>query len=142
MPRQWREKQAADIKAHDEASKAKRQETIGKAERAIDQFYEEYAAKKERNIRENKCAHAPWTHYFVPLTLVSREHEEQFLAELSASLSQGTTWERICDTIELQNSQSKTIARTGPGATDLTRFKEVLLRLKREGDAAPGAAGY
>ena len=26
----------------------------GKAERAIDQFYEEYAAKKERTIRENK----------------------------------------------------------------------------------------
>ena len=53
--REWREKQAAEIKARDEASKAKRQETIGKAERAIDQFYEEYAAKKERNIRENKC---------------------------------------------------------------------------------------
>ncbi len=52
--RQWREKQAEEIKARDEASKAKRQETIGKAERAIDQFYEEYAAKKERNIRENK----------------------------------------------------------------------------------------
>ena len=61
---------------------------------------------------------------------------------MSASLSQGTTWQRICDVIELQNSQSKTIARSGPGATDLTRFKEVLLRLKREGDAAPGAAGY
>lgn len=42
------------MKARDEASKAKRQETIGKAERAIDQFYEEYAAKKERAIRENK----------------------------------------------------------------------------------------
>ncbi|KAI0629443.1 clathrin light chain-domain-containing protein [Trametes polyzona] len=122
--KQWREKQAEEIKARDEASKAKRQETIGKAERAIDQFYEEYAAKKERNIRENK------------------EHEEEFLANLNASLSQGTTWERICDIIELQNSQSKTIARTGPGATDLTRFKEVLLRLKREGEAAPGAAGY
>ncbi|RPD70858.1 clathrin light chain [Lentinus tigrinus ALCF2SS1-7] len=122
--KQWREKQAEEIKARDEASKAKRQETIGKAERAIDQFYEEYSAKKERNIRENK------------------EHEEQFLADLSASLSQGTTWQRICTIIELENSQSKTIARTGPGATDLTRFKEVLLRLKREGDAAPGAAGY
>ncbi|KAI0742781.1 clathrin light chain [Daedaleopsis nitida] len=120
----WREKQAEEIKARDEASKAKRQETIGKAERAIDQFYEEYAAKKERNIRENK------------------EHEEEFLANLTASLSQGTTWQRICDVIELQNSQSKTIARTGPNTTDLTRFKEVLLRLKREGDAAPGAAGY
>ncbi|KAI0669600.1 clathrin light chain-domain-containing protein [Trametes maxima] len=122
--KQWREKQAEEIKARDEASRARRQETIGKAEHSIDQFYEEYAAKKERNIRENK------------------EHEEEFLGTLNASLSQGTTWQRICDIIELQNSQSKTIARTGPGATDLTRFKEVLLRLKREGDAAPGAAGY
>ena len=52
--RDWREKQAQEIKARDEASRAKRQETIGKAERAIDQFYEEYAAKKERSIRENK----------------------------------------------------------------------------------------
>lgn len=53
--RDWREKQAAEIKARDEASRARRDETVGKAERAIDQFYEEYAAKKERNIRENKC---------------------------------------------------------------------------------------
>ncbi|KAH9855905.1 clathrin light chain [Lenzites betulinus] len=120
----WREKQAEEIKARDDASKAKRQETIGKAERAIDQFYEDYAAKKERNIRENK------------------EHEEEFLASMNAALSQGTTWERICDVVELQNSQSKTLARAGPGATDLSRFKEVLLRLKREGTSAPGAAGY
>ncbi|KZT05399.1 clathrin light chain [Laetiporus sulphureus 93-53] len=122
--REWREKQEAEIKARDEASKAKRDETISKAERAIDQFYEEYAAKKERNIRENK------------------EHEEEFVSKMSDSLSHGTTWERICDIIELQNSQSKTIARAGPGTTDLSRFKEVLLRLKREGEAAPGAAGY
>ena len=56
--REWREKQAAEIKARDEASNAKRQETIGKAERAIDQFYEEYSLKKERSIRENKCVYA------------------------------------------------------------------------------------
>ncbi|KAJ3487153.1 hypothetical protein NLI96_g3723 [Meripilus lineatus] len=122
--KEWREKQEAAIKARDEASKAKQEETVSKAERSIDQFYEEYAAKKERNIRENK------------------EHEEQFLAALSDSLSNGTTWQRICELVELQNSQSKTIARTGAGTTDLTRFKEVLLRLKREGDSAPGAAGY
>ncbi|KZT69647.1 hypothetical protein DAEQUDRAFT_726265 [Daedalea quercina L-15889] len=122
--KQWRERQAEEIKARDEASKHKREETVSKAERAIDQFYEEYAAKKERNIRENK------------------EYEEEFLAKMTDSLSNGTTWQRICDLIELQNSQSKTVARAGPGTTDLTRFKEVLLRLKREGDAAPGAAGY
>ncbi|KAL4068654.1 clathrin light chain-domain-containing protein [Scleroderma yunnanense] len=122
--RAWREKQAEELKARDEASKAKRQETISKAEGAIDQFYEEYASKKERAIRENKDA------------------EADYLESLRSSLTKGTTWERICDIIELQNSQSKTIARTGPGTTDLSRFREVLLRLKREGDAAPGAAGY
>ncbi|KAF8841717.1 hypothetical protein BDN67DRAFT_1002142 [Paxillus ammoniavirescens] len=122
--REWREKQAEEIKVRDETSKAKRQETISKAEAAIDQFYEEYAAKKERAIRENK------------------DQEADYLESLQSSLTKGTTWGRICNTVELQNSQSKTIARTGAGTTDLTRFKEVLLRLKREGDAAPGAAGY
>jgi hypothetical protein len=71
-----------------------------------------------------------------------RDEEADYLESLQSSLTKGTTWERICNTVELQNSQSKTIARTGAGTTDLTRFKEVLLRLKREGDAAPGAAGY
>jgi len=71
-----------------------------------------------------------------------RDAEADYLEGLRSSLTKGTTWERICDIIELQNSQSKTIARAGPGTTDLSRFREVLLRLKREGDAAPGAAGY
>ncbi|KAF8716518.1 hypothetical protein AX14_012309 [Amanita brunnescens Koide BX004] len=122
--RKWREKQQEEIKARDEVSKARRQEAVSKAERAIDEFYEDYARKKERNIRENK------------------DQEEEYLASLTEKLSAGTTWERICELIELQNSQSKTIARTGPGTTELGRFKEVLLRLKRQGDTAPGAAGY
>jgi hypothetical protein len=52
--RDWREKQATEIKARDEASAAKRQETISKAKRYIDEFYDEYAAKTKKNIRENK----------------------------------------------------------------------------------------
>jgi len=122
--REWREKQEEAIKARDATSKAKRQETVAKAERAIDAFYEEYARKKERNIRENK------------------EYEKEFLENQSLSLSSGTTWSRICDLVELQNSQSKTIARAGPNTTDISRFKEVLLRMKREGENAPGAQGY
>ena len=54
LSREWREQQEEAIKARDAASKEKRQEAIAKAERAIDAFYEEYARKKERNIRENK----------------------------------------------------------------------------------------
>lgn len=71
-----------------------------------------------------------------------RETEEEFLQHLTDSLSTGTTWERICEFVELENSQSKTLARAGTATTDLTRFKEVLLRLRREGESAPGAAGY
>jgi hypothetical protein len=63
--RDWREKQAAEIKARDEASKAKKEEAIAKAEKAIDQFYEEYAQKKERNIRENKCVYFLYNVYNV-----------------------------------------------------------------------------
>ena len=71
-----------------------------------------------------------------------RESESALLSSLQNSLSQGTTWSRIGKLIELENSQSKTLARAGPGTSDLSRMKEVLLRLKREGDTAPGAAGY
>lgn len=54
LSREWREKREEAIKARDAASKGKRQEIIAKAEGSIDAFYEEYARKKERNIRENK----------------------------------------------------------------------------------------
>ncbi|KAG9090761.1 hypothetical protein FRC07_012019, partial [Ceratobasidium sp. 392] len=101
--RQWREHQAEKIAQRDEESKAKRAETIAKAERDIDKFYEEYNAKKERQIRENK------------------ENEANYLSNLTDSLSAGTTWSRICDLVDLENSQSKTVARAGAGATDLTR---------------------
>ncbi len=57
--RKWRERQADEIKARDEKSKARRQETISKAERSIDQFYEEYTGKRESQIRENKCVLSP-----------------------------------------------------------------------------------
>ena len=144
--RDWREKQQAEIRARDEASKIRREETIDKAERAIEEFYENYSKKKERNIRDNKCGSINFYPSFLrswrTFPINSRNSESEYLSELSVSLSTGTTWERICNLIELQNSQSKTIARTGAGTTDLTRFKEVLLRLKREGDAAPGAGGY
>ena len=55
--RDWREKQQVEIQERDKASKARREETIAKAERSIDEFYENYAKKKERNIRDNKYAY-------------------------------------------------------------------------------------
>jgi len=122
--REWRERQQAEIAKRDEESKARRQETVAKAERALDQFYEEYTTKRKAQIAQNK------------------DDEEAFNTDLSESLAQGTTWDRICKLIELKDSQSKTLSRAGPGTTELTRFRDVLLRLRREGESAPGAAGY
>ncbi|EJT96851.1 hypothetical protein DACRYDRAFT_18943 [Dacryopinax primogenitus] len=130
--KQWREKQAEQIREREDKAARRKADTIKKAEESIDQFYEDYNKQKERNIRENK--------FGLPVSLP--ENEAQYLDGLNASLSEGTTWSRICSLIELENSQSKTLARAGPGTTDLSRYKEVLLRLRREGDRAPGAAGY
>lgn len=71
-----------------------------------------------------------------------RENEAAFLEKLQEDIAKGTSWERVADLISLENSQSKTIRPTVAGSSDLTRMKEILLTLKREGDKAPGAAGF
>lgn len=43
---------------------------------------------------------------------------------------------------ELIQAESKTIRPSVPGGSDLARMKEILLALRREGDKAPGAAGF
>lgn len=74
------------------------------------------------------------------LTLApSREEETDFNSSRTDALAQGTTWERICTLVDLQDSRSKTTTKS---KQDLSRFKEILLGLKREGESAPGAGGY
>ncbi|CCO34678.1 Clathrin light chain Short=CLC [Rhizoctonia solani AG-1 IB] len=84
--RQWREDQAKKIAQRYEESKRKRQETIARAEKEIDKLYEDYNSKKERTTRENK------------------ENKAEFLSSLTDSLLASTTWSRICDLIDLENS--------------------------------------
>ncbi|GAA5902969.1 hypothetical protein JCM6882_009658 [Rhodosporidiobolus microsporus] len=112
----WRTKQAEEIARREEAAASKKEETIAKARNAIDNFYKEYNERKEKDIAKNK------------------EDEEKFKSQLSDSLAQGTTWERICTLVDLQDSRSKTTTKS---KQDLARFKEVLLSLKREGENAP-----
>jgi hypothetical protein len=56
--RAWKEKQQAEIRKRDEEAQGKRDETIARAEKAIDDFYTEYNAKKEKQIAKNKCVEA------------------------------------------------------------------------------------
>ncbi|CAO1634843.1 unnamed protein product [Sympodiomycopsis kandeliae] len=122
--REWRHKQGDEIARRDAETERKKGEAISQAERDIDQFYSEYNAKKEKTIKKNK------------------EDEAAFLEKRSKDLAQGTTWDRVTKLIDLENSQSKTIAPTGAGSTDLSRFREILLSLRREGQSAPAAGGY
>jgi len=119
--RAWREKQEEEIASRDKASAERKEEMIRKAEAAIDDFYAGYNQKKEKQIAQNK------------------ENEAAFVQARDDALAKGTTWERIADLVELQDSRSKTVAK---GSRDVSRMKEVLLTLKREGDKAPNAAGY
>ncbi|MCO5549652.1 hypothetical protein L7F22_003125 [Adiantum nelumboides] len=122
--RRWREEQEEDIARREATAERKKGETISKAEQDIDNYYAEYNKKKEKSIAKNK------------------EAEAAFKAQRQAELAEGTTWSRVTKLVDLQNSQSKTIARSGPGSSDLTRMKEILLSLRREGETAPGASGY
>lgn len=70
-----------------------------------------------------------------------RENEAKFVEKLKDDIAKGTAWERIAELVGLENSQSKTIRPTSAGS-DLARMREILLSLKRDGDKAPGAAGY
>ncbi|GAA5915056.1 clathrin light chain CLC1 [Sporobolomyces salmoneus] len=117
----WKAKQAQEIAERESKAQQKKEETIAKARNAIDNFYKDYNSKKEKSIAQNK------------------EDEEKFQGNLTESLAQGTTWERICQLVDLSDSRSKTATKS---KQDLSRFKEVLLSLKREGENAPGAGGY
>ncbi|GAA5841197.1 hypothetical protein JCM3766R1_001699 [Sporobolomyces carnicolor] len=117
----WKTKQAEEIAERESKAQQKKEETIAKARNAIDNFYKDYNQKKEKSIAQNK------------------EDEEKFKSNLTESLAQGTTWERICQLVDLTDSRSKTSTKS---KQDLSRFKEVLLSLKREGENAPGAGGY
>ena len=122
--RSWRERQADDVARREAQAERERAEAVSRAEREMDEFYANYRAQKEKNIKKNK------------------EDEAQFQQQRQAELAEGTTWTRITKLLDLQHSQSKTIAKGGAGSSDLTRMKDLYLRLRREGDKAPGAAGY
>lgn len=74
----------------------------------------------------------------IELTYSHRKDEAEYLANRQDNLAKGTAWDRICQLIDLQDSRSKTNTKS---SKDLSRMKEIILSLKREGDTAPGAAG-
>lgn len=113
---EWRERQALEIQRRDQLSESKRQETRETAKAAIDDFYENYANKKDALIEQ------------------VRADEKTFIEERDNSVV-GTTWDRIAKLIDTSNKGAKSDAH------DKSRFRDVIVSLKGNADA-PGAAGY
>lgn len=136
--RAWRVKQAGEIAEREAASLRKKEETITRAQVAIDNFYKEYNAKKAKNIARNKCVSLSSPCFIVhsgrhtDCTIWGyREEEAELDAARTDALAKGTTWDRICTLIDLNDSRSKSSSQS---TQDLSRFREILLSLRKEGE--------
>jgi len=113
----WRERQALDIQRRDDLSESRKRETIEKAQRAVDDFYENYNAKRDKAIE------------------LTRTEAQEFLDSRENTTSGGTAWERIAKLVDLTEKGARS------GKSDKTRFREMLLSLKKD-QKAPGASGF
>jgi hypothetical protein len=115
----WREKRDEDVAKRDTISAERKEKTVNEAREAIDDFYDNYNDKKERNIAQ------------------TRREAEEFLASRDDTTAGGTSWERIAKLVDL----SKGGAKGAPGtAAGKERFREMLLSLRKD-EKAPGASG-
>ena len=117
--REWRERRDLQIQHRDEVSAGKKAETVKAAQEAVDEFYENYNNKKDKQVAQ------------------TRKEAEEFLQKREDTTSGGTSWERIAKLVDLSGKG------TGGGApgTGKARMREMLLSLRKD-EKAPGATGY
>ena len=117
--REWRERRDLAIQHRDEVSANKKAETVKAAHESVDEFYENYNNRKDKQIAQTK------------------KEAEEFLKNREDTTSGGTSWERIAKLVDLSGKG------TGGGApgTGKARMREMLLSLRKD-EKAPGATGY
>lgn len=117
--REWREKRDLQIQRRDEVSASKKAETIKAAQEAIDEFYENYNNRKDKQIAQ------------------TRKEAEEYLKNREDTTSGGTSWERIAKLVDLSGKGS------GGGApgSGKAKMRELLVSLRKD-EKAPGATGY
>jgi len=117
--REWREKRDAQIQRRDEVSASKKAETVKSAQESVDEFYENYNNRKDKQIAQ------------------TQKEAEEFLKNRDDTTSGGTSWERIAKLVDLSGKGS------GGGApgTGKAKMREMLLSLRKD-EKAPGATGY
>ena len=116
--REWRERRDLQIQHRDEVSAERKSKTIKDAQENIDEFYENYNNKKEKEIAKTQ-----------------REAEE-FLANRDDTTAGGTSWERIAKLVDLSGKGVK----GGASGSEKQRFREMLLSLRKD-EKAPSAGG-
>lgn len=117
--REWRERRDLQIQHRDEISAERKQKTIQEARENIDDFYENYNNKKDKEIAK------------------TRKEAEEFLANRDDTTAGGTSWERIAKLVDLSGKGMK----GGASGSEKQRFRELLLSLRKD-EKAPGATGY
>ncbi|KAF1973823.1 hypothetical protein BU23DRAFT_553817 [Bimuria novae-zelandiae CBS 107.79] len=117
--REWRERRDLQIQHRDEVSAERKNKTIDEARQNIDDFYENYNNKKDKEIAK------------------TRKEAEEFLANRDDTTAGGTSWERIAKLVDLSGKGVK----GGASGSEKQRFREILLSLRKD-EKAPGATGY
>ncbi|CAK4031076.1 Clathrin light chain [Lecanosticta acicola] len=116
--REWRERRDLQIQHRDELSASKKAQTVKAAQEAIDEFYENYNNKKEKQVAQ------------------TRKEAEEFLKNREDTTSGGTSWERIAKLVDLSGKGSS----GGAAGSGKAKMRELLLSLRKD-QSAPGASG-
>lgn len=117
--KEWRERRDLQIQHIDERSAAKKADTVKAAQESIDEFYENYNNRKDKQVAQ------------------TRKEAEEFLKNREDTTSGGTSWERIAKLVDLSGKG----AAGGASGTSKARMRELLLSLRKD-EKAPGSTGY
>ena len=116
---EWKKTRELEVAKRDEIAERKLKEVKAEAEKAIDDFYENYNNKKDDAIAETKKA------------------EAAFLEKRDSFLEHGTLWDRAVELLKLDRNSD---AVDTENLRDKTKFRDLLLALKGK-ENVPGAAG-
>jgi hypothetical protein len=117
--REWRERRDLQIQHRDEVSAERKNKTIDEARQNIDDFYDNYNNKKEKEVAK------------------TRREADEFLKSRDDTTAGGTSWERISKLVDLSGKGAK----GGASGSEKQRFREILVSLRKD-EKAPGATGY
>lgn len=116
--REWRERRDLQIQHRDEVAASKKAETVKAAQEAIDEFYENYNNKKDKNIAQ------------------TRQEAEEYLKSREDTTAGGTSWERIAKLVDLTGKGQA----GGAAGSGKAKMRELLVSLRKD-ENAPGATG-